>query len=962
LQAWELAKKGDPQNLLLVADTGWGKTRLMQWLYETLAGGAANNGYWPAEIDASGDLRRQKVNPTLTDHAASRSIPYLWLAMRGVEDRTALTEALEALRPHTIALLAHWAYQLGQRDLDRQAWSDLIELGAEVTGLGTLRLVAEKARNVLRREQMRREPAPRLGSLDDNANRARQEWLENLVDLVAAFLAPGDERLPTLPVVLFLDDAQWADEAALALVEKLILRARANRWPLLTVAAHWKKDLPPDYQTERSSFANWPERLADMLDAELQPMGWDRIELGEETGLSEAATDLPPDQAQEIAKMAGGHPLRFVGLLKLCRLHPTWMRDGRLTDHAMAELRKADTMNALATQIFDALTDELRAMLGWASRAGRRFLHRIVAEMAADAGWTPSIPHEAFEETLGEAGRRSGYTEKVSGEAISAFTQADFHVVARRFFDRGDPQALAETVAALRRGLGQALAADVFDRLSAAEQEDALDLALAEFRPEGDVAPASPDWARWGRAAFAKLARLEATYRFSAAEELALALGAAGAWPTTVASVWEQCVAARRLLKHQEREAALRWLVGLRGIAANAWDRMIVLTAVGDAYVAGQQWGEALAAYEEGKSIAEEIVRRFGREYQPLRDLSVSWERVGDVHAAQQRWGEALAAYEEGKSIAKEIVNRFGREYRPLRDLAVSWERVANVHAAQQRWGEALAAYEEGKAIAEEIMDRFGREYEPLRDLAVSWSKVGDVYAAGQQWAKALDAYERGKAIAEEIVERFGQQYESIRGLSVSRERVGNVHAAQQRWGEALAAYEEDKTIAEEIVDRFGRQYEPLRDLWVSLNKVGDGHAAEHQWGEAMAAYEEAKTIAEEIVDRFGREYQPLRDLSVSWERVGDGHAAQQLWGEALAAYEEGKTIAEEIVERFGREYQPLRDLFVSVAKIGVRSGSCEELRGARDLSDEILRRFPGSEEARKDRSWLDGVKADLGG
>jgi len=212
-----------------------------------------------------------------------------------------------------------------------------------------------------------------------------------------------------------------------------------------------------------------------------------------------------------------------------------------------------------------------------------------------------------------------------------------------------------------------------------------------------------------------------------------------------------------------------------------------------------------------------------------------------------------------------------------------------------------------------------GTSAQPLRDLRLSWNKLGDDHRARQDWDAALDAYTEGKKIADEIVKRFGPAYQPLRDLGISWDKLG---------------------------------------AW---DKLGDGHAALEDWDAALGAYTESKSLRDEIVTQFGRTYQPLHDLADSWSKLGDVHVKRLDLVEAFTAYIEDEKLRDEIVKGFGRAYEPLRALFVSHWKLGYLTQSCERLQVARELSDEILARFPGSIEAVRDRQILDQVIRDLG-
>lgn len=86
--AWEEAKSGEPRVVALVAESGFGKTRLAQEFFNYLSVAEDNfgsGGYWPDKL-----LRKEDnlcVNPEPSDCGIeSDTMPFLWWGMR-ISDR-----------------------------------------------------------------------------------------------------------------------------------------------------------------------------------------------------------------------------------------------------------------------------------------------------------------------------------------------------------------------------------------------------------------------------------------------------------------------------------------------------------------------------------------------------------------------------------------------------------------------------------------------------------------------------------------------------------------------------------------------------------------------------------------------------------------------------------------------------------------------------------------------------------
>ena len=82
--AWDDARQGTPRVLALVAESGFGKTRLAQEFYNWLSvtqDGREGAGYWPDRLLRSEDNLR--VNPEIVNpDKAETTMPFLWWGLR----------------------------------------------------------------------------------------------------------------------------------------------------------------------------------------------------------------------------------------------------------------------------------------------------------------------------------------------------------------------------------------------------------------------------------------------------------------------------------------------------------------------------------------------------------------------------------------------------------------------------------------------------------------------------------------------------------------------------------------------------------------------------------------------------------------------------------------------------------------------------------------------------------------
>lgn len=167
------------------------------------------------------------------------------------------------------------------------------------------------------------------------------------------------------PVLLVLDDVQWAEPAFLDLVEYL---------------AGWSRDAPilvcclarPDLAELRPAFVGATVRLAPLRREEARTL------------LDNLLGPLDPDAADAVARATGGNPLFLEEMLRMLVEDGVLVeRDGRLeAPDAVASLPVPDTVQAVLAARLDHLEPDERAVLQRASVIGQVFWWGAVADLS----------------------------------------------------------------------------------------------------------------------------------------------------------------------------------------------------------------------------------------------------------------------------------------------------------------------------------------------------------------------------------------------------------------------------------------------------------------------------------------------------------------------------------------------------------------------------------------------------
>ena len=254
--AWRAATDGDTTLVLISADSGLGKTRLVQRFYDELSGREDPEGYWPSRLpDYDVEM---SIEPEFSELSAGDqlSMPWFWCAIgcappatRNLRhrNRSALELARRQVRLHLAGFYAAKQRRARTRDVGKSSLAILanfafpgaggvLAVGGEILEvLDTGATVHDAIRSVWARWQAR-------GQGVDAGQIVAAEEHESLVEstLSALEIICGEKHGDPLPAVFVVDDAHWADPSTLEVVERIIHEGRAHGWRLLVLMTAWE--------------------------------------------------------------------------------------------------------------------------------------------------------------------------------------------------------------------------------------------------------------------------------------------------------------------------------------------------------------------------------------------------------------------------------------------------------------------------------------------------------------------------------------------------------------------------------------------------------------------------------------------------------------------------------------------------------------------------------------------------
>ncbi len=502
---------GGPRLAFILAETGVGKSRLVQAFYEQLVASreSPDECYWPANF---GDGHSLRVNPVFDDHIPLGPPTFLWLGARwqppdarNLEERVCvLPDLRRMLGAHVATALTYapvWrrTRRAAARFLKNEGLAGAAEQVADIAGIaeyvlpyGGLLVKLAKAGS-----QVAVDRSTTGAELQRAYDDAGDTLLSELREVFGGFGGDGT----VLPTVLWLDDAQWIDPLTRNLVYRLWEEATERRWPLLIIVTHWEREWYSLIETDRGD----PDALHRYFDSAgvegciLAPAPTTDLA----AYLRAALPGLTPPQSEMMLEKASGNFLTLVeniGMLLAQTANFVQRRtDGPLSRAGEREVQRWESdRDRRIAQRFASLEPTLQDMLGWSSRAGQRFLPDVLLRFAADR---IGLAEEAASDAI-ERGVQPYAILGIPSPILREFRDRAFHLVARRYFEDYQEEADGDALTATLRdtltgwinhavdGWQEWFARDnderpVLLRLPAPDLRDVLAMALRELNPPG---------------------------------------------------------------------------------------------------------------------------------------------------------------------------------------------------------------------------------------------------------------------------------------------------------------------------------------------------------------------------------------------------------------------------------------------------------------------------------------------
>ena len=727
---------GGPRMAMILAETGYGKTRLIQALYQQLT----NDSLWdPAEInywpDAFQEVSNQlRVNPDMAKHSPKGPPRFLWAGMRwsppeerNLEERTcSLPEIRDVLRTHVEISRQHsdgWTKLKAKagKAIKTDGISEATEQIVDFLGIpfGGLLLKGVKAIGNLA-------TAKSSHSFKEESEKKATDITEELLgDFREIFGAIGSGGV-VLPTILFLDDAQWIDPITFKFIGQLWREAESKKWPLFVVITHWERNwrellIKPENEHE-SSLAYFKHKKGVHF-IELGPSSNNELE----GYLKQKLTGLTEEQRKLLLDKSGGNFLTLVenvGFLLQTKMNfENGNVQGKLSKGGENKVKiwEEDRQKRIE-QMFAGLSDETKNLLGWSGQLGIRFIKNVVIDFASKHGVEIEL-NRLIDECIDPLVILGKASENIREFRHRAF----YHVASQHFRDYlSDSESLLKST--LQNHLSQWVnnsftseggLVEIDDTnkninaaiyLESSERRDLLEMAVREFMPQnGQV----KDLNTWIRSVYLLIS--------TDSED----------------NLWELVLEKGNLLKEVDWNEVSNSVLDLR-----------LRKSLADSL-------ETSGVIRSAKKIRQNILHHqqllwgVNKSPESLRDVSTSLGRIGTIEAEEGNLKVARTLFSESLEITRKLAEQLNTP-ESLSEVSFSLNRIGDIEETEGNLKVARTLFSESLKIRRKLAEQLNT-HKSLRDVSVSLNNIGEIEQAEGNLDSARTLCSEGLEIARKL-------------------------------------------------------------------------------------------------------------------------------------------------------------------------------------------------------------------
>jgi tetratricopeptide (TPR) repeat protein len=603
------------------------------------------------------------------------------------------------------------------------------------------------------------------------------------------------------PLVLVLDDMQWADNETLGLVSEIVTGLGGSPVVLLTAAR-------PDMLVHASG---WGEGAVDHERIDLRNLDPDDAEQMFRNLLARV-TDIPDETAQLAIEMTGGNPAFLEQLVKLFfengtidTRQPIW----RLDPDRAAETELPISIEEAIEARIAALENDERDLLEKAAVFGNVFWVSAVIAMTRLETQLPASPPGPLELEWGDG---EDVRRRVS-DLVAMLADRDYvlrlevddssipgeaEVVFKHNLER---ELIIRSTEVSRRARYYLSAAQWLEAKTVQRSDEQLEFLAVLYERGGDALRAAHCYLQGGDRARARYAPDEARALYEKGLQMLGEVDAPARLDAlhNLGDVLEQSGRTEEAMKYFVEMLQLAW-------------RFDNLAKAGAAYSRLARGQRRFGKYD----LAMEHLRRAHELFASSRDdrgIASTLDDMGRVNWLRGAFGQALDFHRQALTIRRALGDR--------RSIALSLANIGRVHHDTGNFKAAINQFREALDLRRDIGDLVG--------IVQSLCDLGGVHAEDGNHEHALELLGEARTMAQDIGDKLA--------LADVLSRAGEVKSAMGRGDDAVKDLSEAKMLAAGLGDRVALATAHQRLAHVHL-QLGNLEAADVEAHAAVAVSE----------------------------------------------------------------------------------------------------------------------------
>jgi tetratricopeptide (TPR) repeat protein len=887
--AWEQTKNNAPQFITFLAETGIGKTRLVQHFYTWLNEQEDPNDYWPDTLEFNG--QSLAVNPVFPEKSGHQDIPWLWWGLRASDPTgrnqqnsmgSAIHDALPRLEPHVEPI----ALKRYKNDLNKKTAKSAAMSIANLASLGWFEPVLSVYDHVKTYQEEKKRQQAEKRTVAEVAKQKEAGASQLIFDYIRTILNKADNDAVTVPVILILDDAQWMDATSLSFVEKLWQAAKRADWPLLIIATHWLREWR-QYGSEEgtTSAIEMPSNLVDLIRRNANDFSaWEPCELKRIDGdglnlvLAEALPGLKKKQQEIILDRVNGNPQFLDDLILWMQENPRKFfvqRDRQLSlttggENLVTSIGKGNKGHlSTIRKRFEDLEEDMRDLLGFGSYQGMRFVEPLILEVVQQLYSEDDCDWQAY---LKKAIDPYTVINRIN-DVANEFRQRNVFEVAKEHLSETDEEGFKEILLNI---LCQWFESGRIADHALTEQEALLTLLISELERSKE------DGAFLLRVQMSLVEIYNNSHRASDAANLTLKIiehMPDDGWKLDELSFNNQNTLAIILLEFTYNDEAIQLYNKLlihmytKNMQDNAWENNLAAAHMNRGMLLARDpkhTSSALSDYKDAVDILQQLWNERGEQFthEWKNNLATALMNRGILLARDpNNTAAALSDYQDAVEIRQRLRDEMGKQFPHVwrNDLAKAQVNRGNLLSDDpDNTAAALSDYQDAVEIRQQLRKKMGEQFPPAwkNVLAQALMKRGLLLARDpSHTAAALSDFQDAVEIRQQLQDEMGEQFPHAwkNDLAHAHMNRGTLLARDPRHtSAALSDFQDAVKIRKQLRDAMGEKFHPVWRNDLAAAHMNRGNLLSHDPNHASEVpedYQAALDILQQLQDEMGEQF-----------------------------------------------------------------------------------------------------------